>query len=145
MAVLELSRNFGKEVALSAGLDHAGGEAVILIDADLQDPPETLPRFLELYREGYDVVYARRVARKERTFRWEGRRRPERSEVGAPRNRGVERTIQTPTAGRGGLRGEKLSTPDARFSHRNSRDLTKASDLRWVRRRPSLHPPFPSP
>ena len=57
VAVLELSRNFGKEVALSAGLDHAGGEAVILIDADLQDPPELVHSFLQEWKNGYDVVY----------------------------------------------------------------------------------------
>ena len=47
VALLELSRNFGKEVALSAGLDHANGEAVVVIDADLQDPPKVIPRFIK--------------------------------------------------------------------------------------------------
>ncbi len=64
VAVIELSRNFGKEVALSAGLDHAGGEAVILIDADLQDPPELIETFLREWRAGYDVVYGRRIDRR---------------------------------------------------------------------------------
>jgi polyisoprenyl-phosphate glycosyltransferase len=63
VAILDLSRNFGKEIALTAGLDHAVGEAVIVIDADLQDPPELIPEFLERWREGYDVVYARRTER----------------------------------------------------------------------------------
>ena len=63
VAVIELSRNFGKEVALSAGLDHARGDAVVLIDADLQDPPELINRFLEEWGQGYDVVYGSRVAR----------------------------------------------------------------------------------
>jgi len=62
-AVISLSRNFGKEIALTAGLDHARGEAVILIDADLQDPPSVIPEFLHWWREGYDVVYGRRTHR----------------------------------------------------------------------------------
>ncbi len=63
VAILELSRNFGKEVALSAGLDHAAGDAVIIIDADLQDPPSLIPEFLRHWRDGYDVVYGRRTDR----------------------------------------------------------------------------------
>jgi polyisoprenyl-phosphate glycosyltransferase len=62
-AVLALSRNFGKEVALTAGLDHARGDAVIVIDADLQDPPEVIPDLVAAWRGGYDVVTARRRAR----------------------------------------------------------------------------------
>ncbi|MCB1677663.1 MAG: glycosyltransferase family 2 protein [Halioglobus sp.] len=64
VAVIELSRNFGKEVALSAGLDHARGAAVIIIDADLQDPPELVHSFLREWRSGYDVVYGRRSDRR---------------------------------------------------------------------------------
>tara|TARA_R110002110_G_scaffold205066_1_gene416789 strand:- start:198316 stop:199272 length:957 start_codon:yes stop_codon:yes gene_type:complete len=63
VAIIELSRNFGKEIALSAGLEHAAGDAVILIDADLQDPPELIPTFIEEWRAGYDVVYGRRMER----------------------------------------------------------------------------------
>ena len=63
VAIIELSRNYGKEIALSAGLDHAMGDAVILIDADLQDPPEIIHDFLREWREGYDVVYGRRTGR----------------------------------------------------------------------------------
>jgi glycosyltransferase involved in cell wall biosynthesis len=63
VSVLELSRNFGKEVALSAGLDHADGDAVIVIDADLQDPPEVIPLFIEQWKQGYDVVYGLRDER----------------------------------------------------------------------------------
>jgi len=59
-----LSRNFGKEVAMTAGLDHARGEMVVPIDADLQDPPELIPLMVAKANEGYDVVYARRRARK---------------------------------------------------------------------------------
>ena len=61
--VLSLSRNFGKDTALSAGLDHASGQAVIPIDADLQDPPELIGQMVAKWREGYDVVYARRSHR----------------------------------------------------------------------------------
>ncbi len=57
------SRNFGHQIAVTAGLDHARGEAVILIDADLQDPPEVLPELIARWREGYDVVYAVRRER----------------------------------------------------------------------------------
>ncbi len=60
VSLLELSRNFGKEVALSAGLDHARGDAVILIDSDLQDPPELIQKFVDEWQAGYDVVYGRR-------------------------------------------------------------------------------------
>ena len=66
--IIDLSRNFGKEIALSAGLDYARGEAVVVIDADLQDPPELIPKFIEKWQEGYDVVYARRTARDGETF-----------------------------------------------------------------------------
>jgi len=61
--VLALSRNFGKDVALTAGLDHAAGAAVISIDVDLQDPPELIPEMVAQWRAGFDVVYARRASR----------------------------------------------------------------------------------
>jgi dolichol-phosphate mannosyltransferase len=63
--VVELARNFGHQVAISAGLDYAGGDGVIVMDADLQDPPEVLPQFIATWREGHDVVYAIRAQRKE--------------------------------------------------------------------------------
>lgn len=63
VAVLKLSRNFGKELALTAGLDHATADAVVVIDADLQDPPELIPQFVEEWRQGYDVVYGTRASR----------------------------------------------------------------------------------
>lgn len=63
--VVELARNFGHQVAISAGLDHARGRAVMIMDADLQDPPEVLPLFIERWRAGHDVVYAVREKRKE--------------------------------------------------------------------------------
>jgi glycosyltransferase involved in cell wall biosynthesis len=61
--VINLARNFGKELALTAGLDATCGRAVVPLDADLQDPPELIGDFLRLWREGYDVVYAVRDAR----------------------------------------------------------------------------------
>ncbi len=63
LLVVNLSRNFGKEAAMTAGLDQAQGDAAVLIDVDLQDPPELLGRFVELWREGYDVVYGLRQSR----------------------------------------------------------------------------------
>lgn len=58
-----LSRNFGKEAAMTAAIDYASGDAVIPIDADLQDPPELIGQMVEKWREGFDVVYAKRVSR----------------------------------------------------------------------------------
>ena len=63
LRTVNLSRNFGKEAAMTAGLDHAQGDAAVLIDVDLQDPPELLGRFVALWREGYDVVYGLRQSR----------------------------------------------------------------------------------
>jgi glycosyltransferase involved in cell wall biosynthesis len=63
VGIVHLSRNFGKEIASTAGLDHARGDAVILMDADLQHPPEMIPDFVEQWKAGYDVVYARRETR----------------------------------------------------------------------------------
>jgi len=60
---LSFSRNFGHQAAITAGLDVASGDAVVIMDADLQDPPEILDRMVQLYREGYDVVSAQRVGR----------------------------------------------------------------------------------
>jgi polyisoprenyl-phosphate glycosyltransferase len=68
VAVIDLSRNFGKEIAMSAGLDHAGGAVVILIDADLQDPPELIPDMIRAWREGNDVVLMRRRSRAQETW-----------------------------------------------------------------------------
>lgn len=60
---VNLSRNFGHQLALTAGLDYAGGELVLVLDADLQDPPELLPRMMALVDEGADVVYGQRIER----------------------------------------------------------------------------------
>jgi glycosyltransferase involved in cell wall biosynthesis len=66
--VINLSRNFGKEIALTAGLDYAEGAAIIPIDADLQDPPELIAELVAKWREGYDVVYATRRSRQGETW-----------------------------------------------------------------------------
>jgi dolichol-phosphate mannosyltransferase len=65
VVVIHLSRNFGHQAAVSAGIDHARGRAVVLMDGDLQDPPEVIDEFLRAWRAGYDVVYAVRTKRKE--------------------------------------------------------------------------------
>ncbi len=69
LVVLHLSRNFGHQAAVSAGIDVAHGRAVLVMDGDLQDPPEVIPDFLAMWRQGYDVVYAVRQARKEGWFK----------------------------------------------------------------------------
>lgn len=63
IGLLRLSRNFGKELAITAGLDHANGDAVVVMDADLQDPPELVPDLVAEWKRGWDVVYGRRDAR----------------------------------------------------------------------------------
>jgi polyisoprenyl-phosphate glycosyltransferase len=65
ITVVSLSRNFGHQAALTAALDHVTGDAVVVMDGDLQDPPEAIPRLLDLHAQGYDVVYAQRASRKE--------------------------------------------------------------------------------
>jgi polyisoprenyl-phosphate glycosyltransferase len=65
VVALSLSRNFGHQPAITAALDHVTGDAVVEMDGDLQDVPEVIPQFVEKFREGYDVVYAKRVRRKE--------------------------------------------------------------------------------
>src|ERR1700691_2044153 len=65
--VVRLSRNFGHQIAISAGLEYARGAAVVLIDADLQDPPEVISEMVALWRQGYDVVYGTRRNREGET------------------------------------------------------------------------------
>src|SRR5437762_13875107 len=65
IVVVSLARNFGHQTALSAALDYVTGDVTVLMDGDLQDPPEAIPVFLNCYKQGYDVVYAQRVKRKE--------------------------------------------------------------------------------
>lgn len=73
---INLSRNFGKEIAMIAGIDHVRSDALIIIDADLQDPPELIPDMIQLWEQGYDDVYAKRKSRagessiKKLTSRW---------------------------------------------------------------------------
>lgn len=64
--LIELSRNFGQQAAISAGMDHADGQAIINLDSDLQDPPELIPEMVKMWRAGYDVVYAQRSTRRDR-------------------------------------------------------------------------------
>jgi glycosyltransferase involved in cell wall biosynthesis len=63
ISIVDLSRNFGKEYALTAGCDYAQGDAAVVIDADLQDPPELIPQLVKHWVEGYDVIYAQRIGR----------------------------------------------------------------------------------
>lgn len=73
VGLVRLSRNFGHQAAVSAGIDHARGDAVIVMDGDLQDPPEVLPSFVRLWRDdGYEVVYAVRRRRKESVLKRAG-------------------------------------------------------------------------
>jgi len=65
---VSFSRNFGHQAAISAGMAYASGRSVVVIDADLQDPPEVIPRMIEKWREGYDVVYGKRLERKGETW-----------------------------------------------------------------------------
>ena len=73
--VINLARNFGKEAAITAGMAHAKGDAVVLIDADLQDPPSTIPSFIAKWHEGFDMVYGVRACRDTDSFlkRWTAR------------------------------------------------------------------------
>jgi glycosyltransferase involved in cell wall biosynthesis len=64
LKLLSLSRNFGHQIAITAGLDHSCGQAVIVMDADLQDPPEIIPQLVEQWRKGYDIVFAVREKRR---------------------------------------------------------------------------------
>jgi len=68
IVLVELARNFGHQVAISAGLENSRGKGVIVMDADLQDPPEVLPQLIAKWREGHDVVYAIKEQRKEGWF-----------------------------------------------------------------------------
>jgi glycosyltransferase involved in cell wall biosynthesis len=61
--VLSFSKNFGHQIAVTAGLDHARGQAIVIIDCDLQDPPEVIPKMVEQWKAGYDVVYGKRLKR----------------------------------------------------------------------------------
>ncbi|MEM1436748.1 MAG: glycosyltransferase family 2 protein [Pseudomonadota bacterium] len=94
VTIVRLSRNFGKERALAAGLDRAVGEVVVPLDADLQDPPELIATLLAKWQEGYDMVVARRVSRpgdsqfKVQSARWFYRVMNRFSEIALPENAG---------------------------------------------------------
>ncbi|TRZ37191.1 glycosyltransferase [Niallia circulans] len=66
--IVDFSRNFGHQIAITAGMDYATGNAIVIIDADLQDPPELILEMIQKWKEGYDVVYAKRTSRKGETF-----------------------------------------------------------------------------
>lgn len=66
--LLDFSRNFGHQIAITAGMDHARGDAIVIIDADLQDPPELIPQMIDKWRKGYEVVYAKRSQRQGESF-----------------------------------------------------------------------------
>lgn len=68
ISYVDLSRNFGKEIAMIAGLDHVTGDATVIIDADLQDPPELIPKMIKYWEEGYEDVYAKRNSRQGETW-----------------------------------------------------------------------------
>ena len=68
ITIVDLSRNFGKEIATTAGIDTAKGDATVIIDADLQDPSELIEKLIEKWSEGYDVVYAQRKNREGETW-----------------------------------------------------------------------------
>jgi glycosyltransferase involved in cell wall biosynthesis len=97
--VLRMSRNFGHQIAITAGLDHARGDAVVIMDGDLQDPPEVVPALAAKWREGFEVVYAVRDDRegesrvKLATASWFYRFLGRLSEVGIPRDAGDFRLI----------------------------------------------------
>lgn len=97
--VITLSRNFGHQEALTAGLDHASGDAVVMMDADLQDPPELIAEMLEHWRRGSDVVYAVRQARagetrlKLATARWFYRLFAKLAQIELPQNAGDYRLL----------------------------------------------------
>lgn len=66
--LLEFSRNFGHQIAISAGIEYASGEAIVIMDADLQDPPEIIPEMIKKWEEGYEIVYGKRIGRKGESF-----------------------------------------------------------------------------
>lgn len=92
--IIDLSRNFGKEAALTCGLEHAKGDAVIPIDVDLQDPPELIPQMISLWEEGYEVVLAQRADRsldhplKRKTAQWFYKAHNSLSDIQIPQNAG---------------------------------------------------------
>jgi glycosyltransferase involved in cell wall biosynthesis len=92
--IIALSRNFGHQLAVTAGIDFAQGDAVVLIDADLQDPPELIPEMIQKWKEGYQVIYGQRIERegeslfKKATARWFYRLLNKLSEVPIPLDTG---------------------------------------------------------
>ena len=117
IGAVSFSRNFGKEIAIAAGLDHARGDAVVIMDADLQHPPEMIEAFVERWKQGYDMVYGQRTDRSDETrtrrgfahlfYRWFSQF----GEVGLPEGAGDFRLID-----RRGVEVLKTLGEKARFS-----------------------------
>ena len=117
IGAVSFSRNFGKEIAIAAGLDHARGDAVVIMDADLQHPPEMIEAFVERWKQGYDMVYGQRTDRSDETrtrrgfahlfYRWFSQF----GEVGLPEGAGDFRLID-----RKGVEVLKTLGEKARFS-----------------------------
>lgn len=66
--MIDFARNFGHQISITAGMDYAAGDCMVIIDGDLQDPPELIPDMIKIWRDGYDVVYGKRISRKGETF-----------------------------------------------------------------------------
>jgi len=66
--LIDFARNFGHQVAITAGMDYAAGDCMVIIDGDLQDPPELIPEMIKIWRSGYDIVYGKRISRQGETF-----------------------------------------------------------------------------
>lgn len=66
--LVDFSRNFGHQIAITAGMDYATGDAIVVIDGDLQDPPEVIPQMIDKWKEGFEIVYGKRISRKGETF-----------------------------------------------------------------------------
>ena len=118
IGAVSFSRNFGKEIAIAAGLDHARGDAVVIMDADLQHPPEMIEAFVERWKQGYDMVYGQRTDRSDETrtrrgfahlfYRWFSQF----GEVGLPEGAGDFRLID-----RKGVEVLKTLGEKARFTN----------------------------
>ena len=66
--MIDFARNFGHQIAITAGMDYAAGDCMVIIDGDLQDPPELIPEMIRIWREGYEVVYGKRISRQGESF-----------------------------------------------------------------------------
>ena len=166
VAVIELSRNFGKEIAMTAGLDHAAGDAVVVIDSDLQDPPELIPDMVRAWREGVDVVLMRRASRAQESWfkkatasafyraigRTERHRHPRERRRFPPAvaacSRGLPETARAQPLHEGAVRVDRLSVAGARCTTatgvspaRPSGTIGNSGTSRWRASLRSRRPP----